>query len=236
MDRAPRSRIDASAFAPIRPGVLSTEVLEQIRERILDGSLPLGSRVRDSVLAEAMGVSRSPVREALRTLEQRGLVRKSPNHSYEVVTFSERDIHEIALLRVAYETMAARELIERRVELAPLRARLDDLVLRDDGKGSRSAVAGADGRFHTELVRLTHLPRLIASYGALRDQIDLLLANGFLTRGEFIATQRERHEDLIEVVAAGAVSGNAEPSVIAIREHILGGMLFTDDWHPPGVG
>jgi DNA-binding GntR family transcriptional regulator len=219
-------------FAPIRPGVLSTEVFDQIRARILDGGIAPGEAVRDSVLATAMGVSRSPVREALRILEQRGLVEKRPNHSYAVVTFTEADIAEIAMLRAGYEVMAVREIVARRIDIAPLRARLEELRGGPRSGRDRSSLAGADTRFHTEIVRLPRMPRLIAAYDTLRDQIDVMLANGFLRDIRFAETQYERHMALVDAIAAGIETGDPEPAIAEIREHVLGGMLFSGDATP----
>src|ERR1700748_2232236 len=87
-----------------RSGQLVEEIAEFIKARILKGLIAPGERVRESVIAAEKGVSRAPVREALRLLEQSGIVSKSPNYSYLVTRFGERDIHELATLRAALET------------------------------------------------------------------------------------------------------------------------------------
>src|SRR5450756_600157 len=84
---------------PGRSGQLVSEIAGLIRSRILKGTLAPGERVRESVIAAEKGVSRAPVREAMRLLERAGIVSKSPNHSYLVTRFGERDIHELATLR-----------------------------------------------------------------------------------------------------------------------------------------
>ena len=215
---------DEPLFTPIRAGLLPTEVFEQIRTRILDGSLPLGTPVRDSVLAASMGLSRSPVREALRMLEQRGLLRKSPNRSYEVTELTVEDAEELSLLRASYETLALRRAVALGADLAPLEARLQDLTPRDRSRSASTAVIGADARFHVELVRTARMPRLLASYEALRDQIELLLNSGLLVRPEFAGTQLARHRDLLDALREAIESGDAAPAVRLLEWHILSGM------------
>ena len=109
-------------FAPLEPRgtVLGDEVYELLGEAILDGRLPAGERLRDQQLAERLGVSRTPVREALQRLERAGLVEVSPNRYTRVSVPNERvhaDTHEffvylmgnalrIALLRCSDEQLA----------------------------------------------------------------------------------------------------------------------------------
>ena len=109
-------------FAPLEPrgAVLGDEVYALLGEAIIDGRLGAGERLRDQELAERLGVSRTPVREALQRLERAGLVEVSPNRYTRVSTPSERvhaDTHEffihlmgsavrIALRRCSDEALA----------------------------------------------------------------------------------------------------------------------------------
>ncbi len=120
-----------ATFTPIRPGVLATEVRKQIRSRILDGTVRPGEPLKDSVLAASMGVSRSPVREALQMLEQAGLLEKTPNKSYVVKTFTDRDMEEVAMLRIAYETLAVQWLVEHKTSVADLEPHLERMAASD---------------------------------------------------------------------------------------------------------
>lgn len=218
------ARHPEAIFTPIRPGVLATEVSAQIRERILDGSLEPGQPIKDSVLAETLGLSRSPVREGLRMLEERGLVRKTPNRSYEVISFTEADVDELAMLRIAYESMAARWLVEHGTDLEPLLGPLAAMEPADESDEEKTRVVGADGEFHTLLIELTGLRRLASSYAAIRDQIALMLASGYLMRSEFISTQRERHDELYRRLVAAQRSGDATGLLGELDFHIRGGM------------
>lgn len=222
-----------AVFTPIRAGVLSAEVSAQIRARILDGSLQPGQVIKDSLLAESLGLSRSPVREALRMLEERGLVQKTPNRSYTVVSFSPRDVEELAALRVAYESAAVRWIVEHRLDTTALLEPLDAMVPADDSAEEKARVVDADGWFHRRLIEMTGLPRLTSSYGAIRDQIRLMLSSGYLMRTPFIRTQRERHEHLHRLLIEAVASGDPATVLNELEFHVRAGMGLLDD---PEVG
>jgi len=87
---------------------LRDKVLTAIREAILEERLAPGERLIESTLAEEMGVSRAPVREALLGLEREGVVSGEPYRGYSIVSLSTRDVTEIATLRALIEAYAAR--------------------------------------------------------------------------------------------------------------------------------
>jgi DNA-binding GntR family transcriptional regulator len=218
-----------SAFTPVRAGLLATEVREQIRDRILDGTLKPGDSIKDSVLAESMRISRSPVREALRMLEQSGLLVKTPNRSYQVISFSELDVDELVELRIAYESMAVRWLVQHHTPVESLELHLRDMLTVPGSAEPNADFVGADGRFHIGIVRLTALPRLISSYEAIRDQIDLMLRSGFLTQLQFMATQYDRHRELYDELAKSVESGDATAMLELLQFHISAGMKFQEN-------
>src|SRR5205823_13775688 len=81
-------------------------VADTLREAILDGSLPAGSQMREVHVAAELGISRAPLREALRRLEEQGLVVKIPFRGTFVTEVSEESIHDIARLRSVLEPWA----------------------------------------------------------------------------------------------------------------------------------
>lgn len=85
----------------------------RLREMILAGDLPGGSRIAELVIVEKLGVSRTPIRAALMRLEQEGLLEALPNGGYAVKTFSERDVSEAIELRGTIEGLSARLAAER---------------------------------------------------------------------------------------------------------------------------
>lgn len=116
---------------------LHDEVIQIVRQWILDGVLPPGTRLRVADLAQRLGVSPMPVREALRRLEASGLVETAPRRGAWVARLDAREIEELYDLRIILEPEAARRAAERmnRPTAALLRARLGDV---------RAAVATGD--------------------------------------------------------------------------------------------
>jgi GntR family transcriptional regulator, vanillate catabolism transcriptional regulator len=146
----------------------SGSVLATLRQRIVDGRLAAGERVAEIPVAESLGVSRTPVRLAFRTLEQEGLLAKAGKRGYVVRSFSDCDVRAAIEVRGMLEGLAARHLAERGMS-APVRAALAQciaegaavlgkghLVEEDVGRWSR-----LNKRFHGTLVE-AHESRVIA--------------------------------------------------------------------------
>jgi DNA-binding GntR family transcriptional regulator len=131
-------------------------VYEQIRRRILDNVWPPGHRALEQEVALALGVSRTPVREALVRLQSEGLVEVVPRHGMRVLPVSPVDMREIYEILTALECMAAEILARRKPgdeELAPLvqaTQAMDQALAADD----LDAWARADEQFHAQLVEL----------------------------------------------------------------------------------
>src|SRR5690242_14047148 len=92
---------------------LAEEAADQIRDEILAGRLGQGERLVETRIAEALNISRGPVREAFKLLRAEGLVREERNRGTYVVSLSSSDIHEIYDLRAAIESRAAKLLARR---------------------------------------------------------------------------------------------------------------------------
>jgi len=101
--------MDSGATADTEPsGSQAVKALLRLREMVLAGELPGGSRVAEVAIAEKLGVSRTPIRAALMRLEQEGLLELLPGGGYTVRTFTERDISEAIELRGTLEGLSAR--------------------------------------------------------------------------------------------------------------------------------
>ncbi len=138
-------------------GTESAQVRAQLRlrEMILAGELPGGTRIAELSIVEKLGVSRTPIRAALMRLEQEGLIESLPNGGYAVRTFSERDVSEAIELRGTIEGLAARLAAERGVapvvmgEARECLNRIDD-VLKQPALSDEdfSAYVKLNERFH----------------------------------------------------------------------------------------
>ena len=137
----------------------------RLREMVLAGELPGGTRIAEVAISESLGVSRTPVRSALMRLEQEGLLEALPNGGYAVRTFSERDVADAIELRGTLEGLAARLAAARGAAPVVLREaraclkRIDELLREpalDDAAFSR--YVEFNGQFHRLLSEMAGSP------------------------------------------------------------------------------
>ncbi|MEM7124813.1 MAG: GntR family transcriptional regulator [Chloroflexota bacterium] len=100
-------------LAPIAPRTLKENVIDVIRQSIIDGDLAPGSELNQAQIAEKLGVSRGPVREALGRLEQEGLIRVTAYKRVFITPLDRRYVEELYSVRAALETMALERSIDR---------------------------------------------------------------------------------------------------------------------------
>jgi DNA-binding GntR family transcriptional regulator len=224
--------VTAESLRVVRAPSLVDEAERLIRLRILGGELPPGSPLRDSVLADQMGISRSPVREALRILEQAGLVEKTANRSYRISDIAAADVPELAALRLSDEIVSVRMIVQRAPSLDPLDAAVERL--RHPGTTPLD-IAAADAAFHAAVVDLAGLPRLSARFADLTDQIRLVLLSGGLERTSDDRILAERHVVLVDALREAIASGDAEPAIRLWESHVLSGMNVPDLFTPPSA-
>jgi GntR family transcriptional regulator, vanillate catabolism transcriptional regulator len=146
---------------PISPKDTAS-VVASLRQLIIDGHYPAGGRLAEIPVSETLGVSRTPVRLAFRTLEQEGLLQKAGKRGFLVREFSETDVHAAIEVRGVLEGLAARHLADLGMPDA-VRATLAECVdqgeqLLASGRLSESGIGpwGAlNDRFHTTIVQAT---------------------------------------------------------------------------------
>jgi DNA-binding GntR family transcriptional regulator len=214
------------SFAPIRPGSLVGTVRGQVREAILCGEIPAGEALRDSVLATQMAVSRAPVREALRLLEQSGLIEKTANKPYRVKSFEREDVAELAVLRIALETTAARLIVARRADISAAREALAEMQMAWDS-GAMHELNAIDMKFHRALIFASGVSRLQEKYDDLVDQ--MVLAWLRLERHvERKADSLAVHQHILDTLQGCMGSGDAAPIQQVLIDHIRTGMGCPD--------
>jgi DNA-binding GntR family transcriptional regulator len=180
-------------------------VYAQVKRDILAGTLPGGSLVTEGELAEAAGVSRTPVREALLRLEGEGLVRLYPKKGALVVPPSVDDARDVLEARIVIEEWAARAVWSRRADLLPaLEAELD-LMRSTVGTGDVDRLVEHDRRFHEILVQAGGNAVLTRTYQGLRDRQLTILAAQFRHGGDRIDRAVTNHERLLEILRTGTV-------------------------------
>lgn len=163
-------------FSPIRTLSLRQQVVEQVRTAIIEGRIKPNDHLTELSLTEQMGVSRTPVREALILLEGEGLVVSHPNRGYFVRAFNQRDVQEIFSMRTHLENFAA-EMIVNRLDDADFEL-LENLVERQHramDANDYETVRTTDMHFHTHLINRSDHALLIRSWTELVAQVGALL-------------------------------------------------------------
>ncbi|MGN9793031.1 GntR family transcriptional regulator [Streptomyces sp. OZ13] len=175
----------------------SKRVTQQLRDEILDGVRRPGSRLVERELAEALGVSRLPVREALQALVAEGLVTPRPRSWAVVREFTPSDIADLDEVRSALEGLSFRLAAQRhtRAGLQKLRADLDaELEAARAGDAVRARRAAAD--FHQTVASLAANELLTELERGLRSRLRWLLGQ----HDDLLAIARE-HEELYDAIA-----------------------------------
>ncbi len=178
---------------------------QSIRQRIMDGSFPPGSPLREEMLAAEIGVSRTPVRDALRRLLADGLVESTRNYGTFVTEITGDDLHEVYHLRAMLEGYAARRAATRITpeELAELRRLADEMEAIEGTDEQRVARFNALNRdFHVTIVRAARSRRLEGMLGWVLQVPLVLLKQYRMQEWVNIARSNRQHREIIEALAA----------------------------------
>jgi len=144
-------------------------VADQLRDEILDGRLPAGSRLVETELAERFGVSRGPIRDALSELARSGLALDLPRRGTFVPSLTEQDLAEVYVIRRAIEEVAVRMAIE-----SATAADIDETE-RAYAQGDLATAWEADMAFHRTYCRMSGNGRLLTLFDELASQTVLLM-------------------------------------------------------------
>jgi DNA-binding GntR family transcriptional regulator len=201
--------------APART-LLRDQAYARLRDAILDGTLEPGEQLKDAELADWLGLSRTPIREALARLEEYGLVETKPQSFTRVAPLSARDARDAFTVYAALEALAATLGVPRltRADLETMRAANRDFADALAAVDVDAAIA-ADDRFHAVLVQAAANREITRSLERLLPKIRRLERARFGS----LAGRRsvEQHERIIALCAAG----DAERAAEAIRENWL---------------
>jgi len=194
-------------------GSMVDAAYDLIRRRILDNVWPPGHRALEQEVALALGMSRTPVREALVRLQAEGLVEVVPRHGMRVLPVSPNDMREIYEILTALECMAAELLARRRPSDAELQPLLDATADMDRALDAEDleAWAQADERFHAQLIALAGNRHLQATVMNHWDRAHRARLFSLRLRPKPVNSTRE-HRSLVERIRAGDVDG-------AVREN-----------------
>ena len=210
-------RIDASLAFQTREEF----VAHRLREAILLGQLKPGDKLDQNEIAELLGVSRSPVREALRTLAAEGLVDVFPHRGAAVAELSVDELEEIFLIRRTLEGMAARlsALSMDASEIAELEMILEEI----DQISDLDSWLELNRRFHHTLYEAAGRPRLFSLVENLRNTTAPYVRQ-FISSVEHIETAQASHRRILAACAA-ADGALAETETMRHMEAVCEGVL-----------
>ncbi len=198
-------------FLPLRDAVFNT-----LRQAILTGELNPGERLMEIRLAEKLGVSRTPVREAIHKLALEGLVTMIPRRGAEVAQITEKSMNDVLEVRRALDALCAELACDRitEEELVRLKEACDDFEQCVSG-GDILRIAQADVALHDIIVQATGNQRLIQLVNNLSEQM-------YRYRFEYIKDS-SRHETLIEehrIIYRSIVCKDKDTAAAAAKTHI----------------
>lgn len=193
---------------------LTRLVVDKLRERILSGTVAGGERLVEGRLSEELGVSRMPVREALRQLASEGIVTIEPRRGATVTQFSEEQVRELVEVRATLEGLNAK-LAARRHDRATI-AELENIL----SEGVRLAESGdplvliqLNERFHDALANIASNSVLRDMMRSLRDRTALLFAPMNRNQGK---QNWEEHAAILRAV----IAGDAELASLLATRHV----------------
>ena len=194
-------------YLPLRDVVFNT-----LRQAILKGELKPGERLMEIALADRLGVSRTPIREAMRKLELEGLVVMIPRRGAQVANITEKDLNDVLEVRIALENMATEKACTRMTEEEMgklwLAAKEFERMISD---GNLVRLAEADVAFHEIIYRASDNKRLNQVLNNLREQM-------YRYRVEYLKEEETRnllvkeHEELTRAIRARDVAKAQEIS------------------------
>jgi DNA-binding GntR family transcriptional regulator len=196
--------------------LLRDQAYVRLRDAILDGTLEPGEQLKDAEIAEWLGLSRTPIREALARLEEYGLVETAPNRYTRVTPLSAGDARDAFTVVAALHSLAA-SLGAPRVEeseLATMRKANEDFAAALRANDVDRALA-ADDRFHAVLVQASANREIARSLERLMPKVRRL------ERARFGSLAGRRSVQGHDQIIALCASGEAEAAAQAVREQWL---------------
>jgi phosphonate utilization transcriptional regulator len=204
-------------IALLRANSLATAAQQEIERMILEGEIAAGAKLTEAWLSERLGVSRGPIREAFRMLEEAGLVRQQKNRGVFVRDIPHEEAAEIYDLRAAMDELVGRRLAETitPAQMKALRAivdRMEQAAKADDRDGYHLL----NLQFHDRLVEFAGNRKMAAIYGKLVKELSLYRRRN-LADAAVLPHSAAEHRAILKAIA----SGDAEQAGHTMYEHVI---------------
>jgi DNA-binding GntR family transcriptional regulator len=195
---------------------LGNQAYQELKRIILERQIPPGGKLNEGNLAQALGISRTPIREAINRLEKEGLVKIIPQRGAYVVQFTEEDVSELFLIRENLEGLAAYLAATKMSEkdLSKLESFIEGFTEPFDEKEIRR-YAREDFKFHQAIVQFSGAQRLINLISTLHDYIRIFRLTTMGVSGR-MKISIEEHRELL----AAFRENNQEEAEKKMRGHI----------------
>lgn len=204
---------------------LCERVAETIRDYIMKGTLKEGDRLTEPKLSELLGISRTPIREALRLLEAEGFVEIFPRRGAMVSVITDTDVDEIFVLKTKMESLAAKIAVKNMTDedIAKLKD-INDKMRKYSTTKNVSSLIKLNSDFHNLFIEKCTNSRLRKFLGSLLKQFKRATAYSFTETGR-ISKVIEEHDEIIEAFE----SRNEEKVEKLVEKHITNGWNFIHD-------
>lgn len=203
--------LNMDEYLPLRDVVFNT-----LREAILKGELRPGERLMELQLASKLGVSRTPIREAIRMLEQEGLAVTIPRKGAEVAKMTEKDMEDVLQVRDALDELAASTACKQITaqELEELKGTMREFE-ESMKTGDIKKIAEVDVKFHDIIYRATRNPKLENILSNLREQMYRYRIE-YLKDEKTYPTLIKEHNEIVE----GLAERDKDKVTAAMHKHV----------------
>jgi DNA-binding GntR family transcriptional regulator len=204
---------------PVQPRTMVEQAAAAIVAAAARGIFLPGDRLVEAEIARDLGISRVPVREALRLLESQGIVVSTPYKGMRLMQVDNQGVAALMRVRLALETLAVQEALRRpggRERFAALERAGAQFVLATSG-GDPALIVAAEEQFHCEILRASGNAPLVALWQSLARQLAVIW--GLAQQGRAPGVAEHEHAALLAALAAG----DEVAAVAALAEHI--------NWH-----
>ena len=226
-DAAAPAQRAVAALALLQSQSLASVVHSELERLILAGELAPGARLTEAMLAARLGVSRGPIREACRRLEESGLVRQEKNRGVFVRSIPLAEAMELYEVRAVLDEAVGRRLAAQSgpAQIKALRSLVEQMekLLRE---GNAADYHALNFEFHDRLVEYAGNRQLTALYRRVVNQLSLYRRLN-LADGRLLPASVSEHRAIVKAIAAG----DAEAAGLALREHALHSRQRTGERH-----